>query len=637
MLFGSNVIRFACIWVLLLLSVLAFGQQERISSFEAKIVVDTSGLLSVTETIRVYAAGDKIKRGIYRKLPATRNINGRVIPAEYSVVSVQRNGQTEKYHTRAQNNFWLYIGEEDVMLPTGWHTYVIEYASRNQIGFFENYDEIYWNVTGTEWDFAIDSVSANVYVPNNAEVLQYACYTGRTGSKESECSAQKLSATHVQFATNSLQQRENLTVAVGFTKGVLASPPPPTWFQRNGMLLIGIALTLLLLIYYFTQWQRHGIDPQRPTVFPQFNVPENLSPASMAYIKNKLSSHKYLTASLVNLAVKAYVQIVEEKESKMLGLYSQTVYKVVQLREADDSLPLEEKRLMKDLFRRPKGALFKSVILDGKYDSDFAKTVKSYTSNLSNQYSSMLFHGHNLGKVILPLLLIIGYAVFAIWYNVQWTYNTNLVAVAIVLGGVAMALGVMGRALAEYWKTAIVIFTGVFALGIGVFLFFTAMYIRTEPNYGVILIMLVNLALLMIFSYLIKKPSEEKFRLQSLIAGFEMYLRTAEEQLLQYHNPPEMTSQQYEKLLPYAMVFGVDRIWGEKFARKLQQSGTESTYVPTWYVGNHAFNSNFASTLNSSMTRMVTSTSTDTSSSGSGSGGGGFSGGGGGGGGGGGW
>ena len=143
---------------------------------------------------------------------------------------------------------------------------------------------------------------------------------------------------------------------------------------------------------------------------------------------------------------------------------------------------------------------------------------------------------------------------------------------------------------------------------------------------------------MVLYQYLIKQPTPEKLETQSLIEGFRMYLGTAEEKTLQFHNPPKMTPQVFEAMLPYAMVLGVDKIWGEKFQSMLKASSlANQQYHSNWYVGGSMMNMNFANTLTSSLSQSIASSSTQPSSSGSGSGGGGFSGGGGGGGGGGGW
>jgi uncharacterized membrane protein YgcG len=157
---------------------------------------------------------------------------------------------------------------------------------------------------------------------------------------------------------------------------------------------------------------------------------------------------------------------------------------------------------------------------------------------------------------------------------------------------------------------------------------------------------------LLIFLYFISRSSEEKVKMQSEIEGFKMYLSVAEENQLKFHNPPEMTSAIYEKFLPYAIVFGVDGIWGKRFRDKLQEtigSAEPYVYVPNYFDNNFA--NSFTNTLNETTVVPASSFSSSSSSSSgssssssysggsdsSGSSGGGSSGGGGGGGGGGGW
>src|SRR5690606_20048933 len=108
---------------------------------------------------------------------------GRNEPAPIEVLSVQRDGQEEEYHTeRNRKSITLYFGQESVILSPGVYTYELKYLASNQIGFFEEYDELYWNVIGPDWSFPIQDYSVTLHLPGEAEYLQGACYTGRPGS-----------------------------------------------------------------------------------------------------------------------------------------------------------------------------------------------------------------------------------------------------------------------------------------------------------------------------------------------------------------------------------------------------------------------------------------------------------------------
>jgi len=74
------------------------------------------------------------------------------------------------------------IGDADTIVPRGAHTYVIVYKTDRQIGFFDRFDELYWNVTGNGWVFRIERAEGIIHLPPGAAVLQTASYTGPDGA-----------------------------------------------------------------------------------------------------------------------------------------------------------------------------------------------------------------------------------------------------------------------------------------------------------------------------------------------------------------------------------------------------------------------------------------------------------------------
>ena len=123
--------------------------------------------MRVTETIRVVAAGDQIRRGIFRDFPTSyRDRLGNRTTVEFAVQAISRNGQPEEWHTeKLSNGVRVYMGRKDHFLPPGEHVYTLTYRTDRQLGFFKDHDELYWNVTGNGWAFPIERVSATVELP----------------------------------------------------------------------------------------------------------------------------------------------------------------------------------------------------------------------------------------------------------------------------------------------------------------------------------------------------------------------------------------------------------------------------------------------------------------------------------------
>ena len=138
-----------------------------------------------------------------------------------------------------------------------------------------------------------------------------------------------------------------------------------------------------------------------------------------------------------------------------------------------------------------------------------------------------------------------------------------------------------------------------------------------------------------IFGYFMPKRTVKGAQAKQYILGLKMYLSVAEKDRLKFFNAPEKSPERFEKLLPYAMVLGVEKDWAKQFEGLYNQP-------PRWYSDPYggAFNAIiFTNSLHSFSQSAGTTFASRPGGSGGGSGfgGGGFSGGGFGGGGGGGW
>ena len=613
------------------------NQYEHIYNFHSDITIDKDAQVTVTEKIKIYASGNIFKRGIVRSLPRKRNINGSTKKIKYDIQSVVRDGAEENYHTeKTSDDLTIYVGNKDVILPPGVYSYEITYKTSDQISFYKEYDEFYWNVNGTLWNLAVDQISAKVTLPANAEIYQRSCYTGSYGSNASNCTSSEINTHTIEFAAKQLNPNEGLTVAVGFAKGVFTPPPPPGPLEKYGIFGLLFLAAIGLLGWFYSQWQKYGVDPQKPVPYPQFNAPQNLSPASIGYIEKEYYTGSLVSAAIVSLATKGFVKIIED-DKRVLGIFGGREYTLEKIKEQDQSLSKEEINLMNNLFF----GSAKKVTFDGKYNPDIKKAVDDFQAALQFQHDKFLKEGNNSTKLFLPILIILALYAAGLYASTTITENDKLLGVGIVLG-IAIFVGAIVFSLSYeryiFMKILFWISSTVLVLMLAFVIWGDQYRIENLGFYSSFGFIILGYISLVLFQYLIKQPTPEKLETLSLIEGFKMYLGTAEEKTLQFHNSPKMTPEVFEKMLPFAMVLGVDKIWGEKFQNMLKNSSLgQENYQSNWFVGASLMNMNFASSLNSSLSQSIASSSTQPSSSGSGSSGGGFSGGGGGGGGGGGW
>ncbi len=639
------ILKAACIaLVLLLFCGFAFAQQavsqERILDFNSRIRVDPDGALTVTETIRVQSTGHKIRHGIYRDFP-TRYLDRRGIAHRtgFELLSVMRDGAPEPFHTqKLTNGIRIYMGRRNHLLRPGIYTWKLTYRTTRQIGFFKDFDELYWNVTGNDWDFAIEHVRAMVELPPGAELLRQAAYTGRLGRRGKRFVFKTDEDGNPVFSTTApLHPREGLTIAVAWPKGLVASP---TEIQRIGFLIrdnLPAALALLGLIlslgYYLPAWFRVGRDPRQGTIIPLFTPPKGFSPAATRFVRRMGFDPKSLAAAIVSLAVKGAIRITEDEK----GTY--TLEKTGEAERQD--LSRGERRVLQKLFSYDrllelKNSNYKKVqraieALKTGLNAEFARTYFRYNTRY-------LLPGIALTIVTLVGVILTaddrGLALFMGAWLSMWTMGCTILAVRVFRAWRNTAAATHPL-LSRFGALGALLFALPFFAGE----IFGILQFSKAVSFPATLIFLLLVIVNLVFWHLIKAPTLKGRRVMDRIEGFRRYLAVAEKERLNLLNPPEKTPELFEKYLPYALALDVENQWAEQFSRKLAVDGPHSGYRPSWYTGGRfpaAGLSGFTSGLGGAFTGAVAAASMAPGSS-SGSGGGGSSGGGGGGGGGGGW
>lgn len=556
---------------------------ERISSFHSDIIIYTDATLSVKEAIQVVSEGRTIQHGIIREFPT--NYRDR-LGTQYQVrLRIKRilldHNEVPFRLVDADNGKLVYIGDKNIYLPPGRYSFVIEYETNRQVGFFEEFDELYWNVTGNGWRLPIEYASATVHLPEGVptEQIHIEGYTGYQGSKEQRYTASVTDTIASIQTTKPLAQKQGLTVVVTWPKGFVLRPTlwqELKWFfGDNKHIFIALFGLLCVLLFSLMVWIQFRSSQELGTIIPLFYPPKDISPGSMRYFINRGYDAKVLAADLVNMAVQGFITI--HSEPDMFWSRTYTLKK-----KAVPQGPFEGiyRGIDRDLFGSGD-----SIKLSEKNREQIARAIDM----LSEEY-----RGQNRSYFQIPL-----------WYLSRVGLIDTIFWVAILLLG---GLGVLGG-----FET-IVAFIG-FSIGSGIILF--------------------------LFVWLMLGYKPTGIMLKREIEGFKLFLTTTEEERLKIiGTPPTRTPELYETYLPYAIALGVEKQWSRQFAPLFEKMAQEGhPYTMMWISGGlfDSFNtSSFASSLSSGIGSAISSSSTPPGRT-SGSSGRGSSGGGGGGGGGGGW
>ena len=387
-------------WLLLLVP-LAAASDERILEFHSDVRVFEDGMIEVTETIKVRAEGKQIRRGIYRDFPVDYEDRlGNEYRMRLQPLAVLRNGESESYHTvRSGRDVRTYFGRSDRFIEHGEHTYTFRYRVGRMLGFFEEHDELYWNVTGNDWAFPIDKATATVKLefaaPPNA--LRIDGYTGRLGSNAQDYGRIINDDGSVFFKANQpLPTAHGLTIVVGWPKGLVEEPTKMTragWLLKDNANLMSVAAGLfLLLLYYIPVWLSHGKDPAEGVVVTRYEPPTGFSPASLRYIRQMYYDDKVMTAAIVNLAVKGYVEISKQGKTHTLTKVDSATLK--------PELAPGEKELLKGLFKQ--GDV---IALKDDNHSLLSEARVDHSESLKKDYKDHYFQTN--GLLNLPAIVVV--------------------------------------------------------------------------------------------------------------------------------------------------------------------------------------------------------------------------------------
>lgn len=552
----------------------AVGFSEKIESFTSDVTVQPNGDVRVVETIQ-YDFGENEKHGMYRTIPLGFTPRGQFRHTEITVDSVVDDTKRDyEYDITSKDPVNIKIGDPDVFV-TGQKTYIISYTVHHEIGYFDDYDEVYWNITGDAWKVPIEQVKATITLPKRiaASELKMAQYCGAAGQQE-QCgtfiTGKDGSIVFEMSSDRFLKPFEQVTVGIGFPKGLVSVPSVQdlVWYYVTQLWFL--PLPFLIALFWFRKrivfWKNHRAYYRKNTIIAEYDA-GGFDPLEASILVNGKAKNSDISALIVSLAIRGYLKI-ENKDDEFV---------FHQLKEADPEGKPYERTLLKQL--------------DDKHESDLdrgfgvcaGKAIKTAeTSLLARDYltKSGAFHGQEkVVSVMLGFFLALNPGLF-IW----------------VLVGKAAGFAFSGAC---------------------------------------VLIAIVGLFLKPRSVYLVEKGFEAERKL----LGLKLYLEVAEVDRIKFANAPAKTPELFEKLLPYAMIFHLEEKWAKEFEGIYVDPPTwyvGSTAAFSSMVFVHSFSSMNA-VASQAIASSVPSSSRSSWGGSSGSSGGGSSGGGGGGGGGGSW
>lgn len=368
---------------------------ESIQSYDVEFTIERSSNVRVKETI-LYDFGTLQKHGIFRYIPITLTNNmGDVYKLDIQDIRV-----SDVYGDKINFSKTYFPGEVQFKIGdanktiTGVKTYIIEYTIRGGINYFEDHDELYWNAIGDGWEVPIEEASAKIYLPfgTSKDTTNIACYLD-----DGTCitSFDQNTDSYLFEAYSLKPGRTNLTVVLGFPKGVVDFVEPVK--DHSGIWSIIIAALLIILGIFFylvlpililikTHKLNKDFKSKLKIVSAWFQAPNKksgspFSPLETGGIYKQKIDFQCITSVIIYLAQLGYIKIVEVSKGK---------FKFVKIKEFDMSEYVEEGEIFKKMFASGDEVTMSEL----KKDTSFGK----YVYELMNGYSKIFVKREDIFK-----------------------------------------------------------------------------------------------------------------------------------------------------------------------------------------------------------------------------------------------
>lgn len=599
-----------------------------IDKYDINIIVNENNTFDVTETIDTYF--NVPKHGIFRTIPlknTIKRLDGTTSTNRTQIKNVSVNAENST--SKEEGNYQIKIGSASETL-TGEKEYIIKYTYNLGKDHVKDYDELYYNIIGNEWDTVIGNITFSITMPKSFDSSKLGFSAGRVGSTDSSKIKYSVSGNTITGSYNGiLWENEALTVRCELPEGYFVG----AGLDINLLNYIVYLFPIIFLIIAILLWYKFGRDDQVIETV-EFYPPEGFNSLEVGFLYKGEAVNQDVTSLLIYLANKGYIKIVETEEK---SLFSKAKgFKIIKLKDYDGD-NVNERLFLNGLFAMRR---LNTSSAENSINQNTTPTLEVTSADLYDKFyitmSNILLNinnKENKNKILeksasskakyIIFMIIATYCLITIPPVLE--YGESSLLVALLFPGIGFT--VMFKMLLDpklrnssgnkLSYASVILFFLIWGLGFGglpwAMMVLPALQQDSIYLIGYFVGIFCVLGMVVCLTYLPKRTSYGN-EILGKIKGFKNFLETAEKDQLEAMVAKNPTY--FYNILPYTYVLGVSDKWIKKFE-------VISMQAPTWYDGSDTFDvATFGTFMNSTMSSATSAMSYDSSSSSSDSGGG---------------
>ena len=301
--------------------------------------IEPTGLLQVTEEFTFISNNESFPYGFFRILPKYNySRNGDKRRTDITLKSVTINGEETPYKITEIGNYLHIEPQEPLNLPTGIYTYRFKYIIDRAVWYYDNFDELYWDITAKTLKNVVGSANAIVYLPENKSfIAQNAIASTKQGLDRERVTITTLAPNALGFAdTNALGVGEDIHLFLTMEKGTLLPPDfskKYQWFIHDyGANLFALFALLAILLSYRISFEQIRRNKDKTRAYLK------KTPAIYRMLNLNVYDKTSLGAEILNLCAKNILDLLNSdgkvtliKKSDNLSRLSKTEQKLMTL------------------------------------------------------------------------------------------------------------------------------------------------------------------------------------------------------------------------------------------------------------------------------------------------------------------
>ncbi|MBQ6583316.1 MAG: DUF2207 domain-containing protein, partial [Mogibacterium sp.] len=400
----------------------AYTNGYYIKSYDVNITVNEDNTFDVVETLQVYFDEGMNKHGIIRTIPLTNHV-----VREDGTSSTNRvviTGIDVDYYDYAietgSGDYRIRIGNRNLTVE-GDVTYVIRYNYDIGADPLKGKDEFYYNIIGPQWDTEIDSVDFHVSFPEEFDPSSLGFAVGSMGSTETGVFYKVEGNTVDGYYHEVLDPYSGLTMRMELPEG---------YFKREAGILkkLGdwlMALPVVGFLLAVLLYRKRGRN-EKPVEPVEFYPPDDLDPLEIGYIDDCTVDDRDITALLIHLANKGYVEVQDDGGGYQLRL----------LRDRFDEDNLQEQMFYEGLQKYAQDGVVKDTDLEDNFYKVVQKIRRSYLTREKKRSIIAPSFGTKFLIILLGMLII-----FTSLFLLVYTTNYSIRMAAFIGAAGAMLVG----------------------------------------------------------------------------------------------------------------------------------------------------------------------------------------------------